>query len=154
MPTEVSMEIVPDELEKIVEAVFASMIELEVSPCDQKWFPRSDCLTAAVHLAGDWNGAVLLECEPEQACRWAARFLSIDPPATVNDIVRDVLGELTNIIGGNLKCMLAHEIRLSMPAVVAGNDYSIRVCGSEVRERLGFQCAEGVFWIIVLAARS
>ena len=64
--------------------------------------------------------------------------------------MRDVLGELANMIGGNLKCVLAREVQLSMPSVVDGSDYSLRVCGAEVRLRLAFQCAEGIFWITVL----
>jgi chemotaxis protein CheX len=154
MPTGLSIEILPSELAQIVESVFAAMLKLEVGGCGEPWFPSGDRLTAAVHLAGDWNGAVLLECDRRQACRFAGRFLSMDPPGTVDDVVRDVLGELANMIGGNLKCVLMRGIRLSMPSVVDGSDYSLRVCGAEVRERLAFQCAEGLFWITVLATRS
>ena len=67
--------------------------------------------------------------------------------------MRDVLGELANMIGGNLKCVLTRGIRLSMPSVVDGSDYSLRVCGAEVRERLAFQCAEGLFWVTVLTTQ-
>jgi CheY-specific phosphatase CheX len=72
----------------------------------------------------------------------------------VDDVVRDVLGELANMIGGNLKCVLTRGIRLSMPAVVDGSDYSLRVCGAEIRQRIAFQSAEGTFWIAVLTTRS
>jgi chemotaxis protein CheX len=125
-----------------------------VGECGTPWFPSADRLTAAIHLAGDWNGAVLLECDRGQACRFAGRFLSTDPAETVDDVVRDVLGELVNMIGGNLKCVLTRGIRLSMPSVVDGSDYSLRVCGAEISERLAFQCAEGPFWITVLTTRS
>jgi len=57
-------------------------------------------------MAGDWNGAILLECDRRQACQFAGRFLSLDPSDTVDDVVRDVLGELVNMIGGNMKCVL------------------------------------------------
>ncbi len=67
--------------------------------------------------------------------------------------MRDVLGELANMIGGNLKCVLVPGIRLSMPSVVDGGSSSVRVCGAEVRERLAFQYDESTFWITVLAAR-
>ena len=154
MPSELSIEILPSELAQIVESVFGTMMGLEAGECGEPWFPSGDRLTAAVHFAGDWNGAVLVECDREQACRFAGRFLSMDPPDTVDDVVRDVLGELANIIGGNLKCVLTRGIRLSMPSVVDGSDYSLRVCGAEVRERLSFQCAEGLFWITVLTTRS
>ena len=154
MPTEWSTEILPSELAQIVESVFASMLGLEVGRCGTPWFPNGDRLTAAVHMAGDWNGAVLLECDRRQACQFAGRFLSTEPPESVDDVVRDVLGELVNMIGGNMKCVLTRGIQLSMPSVVDGSDYSLRVCGAKVRERLAFQCAEGPFWVMVLATRS
>ena len=138
---------------QIVEAVFANMLSLEVSKCGTPWFPGGDRLTSALHLAGDWNGAVLLECNRRQACRFAGRFLSIDPPEAVDDVVRDVLGELANMIGGNLKPVLTPGIRLSMPSVVDGCDYSLRVCGAKIQQRLAFQSAEGLFWITILTTR-
>jgi chemotaxis protein CheX len=153
MPTELRIEIQPSELAQIVESVFAAMLGLEASECGTPWFPGADRLTSAVHLAGDWNGAVLLECDQRQACRFAGRFLSMDPSDTVDDVVRDVLGELANMIGGNLKCVLSQGIRLSMPTVMDGSDYSLRVCGVEVQLRLAFQCDDGLFWVTVLAKR-
>jgi chemotaxis protein CheX len=154
MPTEISIEIQPSELVQVVESVFGTMMSLEAGANGTPWFPGDDRLTAAVHLAGDWNGALLLECNRGQACRFAGRFLSMEPPETVDDVVRDVLGELANMIGGNMKCVLTRGIRLSMPSVVDGSDYCLRICGAEVRERLAFQCAEGPFWVTVLATRS
>ena len=154
MPTELSMEILPDELAQIVEPVFATMLGLEVGKYGTPWFPNGERLTAAVHMAGDWNGAVLLECDRRQACQFAGRFLAMDPPDSVDDVVRDVLGELVNMIGGNMKCVLARGIQLSMPSVVDGSDYCMRICGTKVRERLACQCSEGPFWVTVLATRS
>jgi chemotaxis protein CheX len=139
---------------QIVESVFESMLSLEAVESAAPWFPGADRLTAVVHLTGDWSGAVLLECDRRQACRFAGRFLSLDTPHTVDDVVRDVLGELANMIGGNMKCVLTRGILLSMPSVVDGNDYSLRVCGAEVRQRLAFQCAEGPFWVTVLVTRT
>lgn len=153
MPTEITVGIPPSELAQIVESVFENMLSLQASESQSPWFPSGYRLTAVVHLAGDWNGAVLLECDRTQACRFAGRFLSMDTFEAVDDVVRDVLGELANMIGGNLKCVLTRGIRLSMPSVVDGSDYGLRVCRSEVGERLAFQCAEGPFWITVLTTR-
>ena len=153
MPTDMTTGITPSELAQIVESVFENMLSLQTQESDAPWFSSADRLTAVVHLAGDWNGAVLLERDRAQACHFAGRFLSMDPFGAVDDVVRDVLGELANMIGGNLKCVLTRGIRLSMPSVVDGSDYSVRVCHSEVRERLAFQCAEGLFWITVLTTR-
>ncbi len=154
MSAEVSIEMRPSELAQIVQSVFGTMMSLEVDECGTPWFPGGDRLISAVHLAGDWNGAVVLECDRSQACRFAGRFVSMDPPDTVDDVVRDVLGELANMIGCNLKCVLARGTRLSMPSVVNGSDYSLRVYGVEIHEQLTFQCTEGLFWITVLTTRS
>jgi len=154
MPSELNVDsMLQNELVQIVQSVLGTMMGLEAGECAPAWFPSEDRLTAAVHLAGDWNGAVLVECGRGQACRFAGRFLSMNPPDTVDDVVRDVLGELANMIGGNLKCALMKGIRLSVPSVVDGSDYSLRICGAEVRERLSFQSTDGPFWITVLTTR-
>ncbi|MSV30330.1 MAG: chemotaxis protein CheX [Bryobacterales bacterium] len=153
IPT-ISLEIRPGELAQIVESVFAARLNLEVAETRTPWFPAECRLTAAVHLAGDWNGAVLLECDRSQACQFAGRFLSLDPPGTVDDVVRDMLGELANMIGGNLKSVLSRGIHLSRPLVVDGSKYCPWVYGIESRQQLAFQCDEGPFWITVLTARS
>ena len=156
MPSELTIEIVPSELAQIVESVFATMLGLEVMECNTAWFDSPDRLTSAVHLSGGWNGAVLMECDRTQACRLTGRFLSMgtgEPqptPTVVDDVVRDLVGELANMIGGNLKCVLTHGVLLSIPSVVDGSEASIRVCKTEVRERLPFRSSEGVFWITVL----
>ena len=154
MPAHLTAEILPVDLAQIVGSVFAAMTNLTVTECETLWFPGEDRLTSAVHLSGDWNGAALLECDGRQACGLAGRFLSMDPPDSVDDVVRDVLGELANMIGGNLKCVLTRGIRLSMPSVVDGDSYSLRVCKAEVQERLAFECAEGRFWITILTMKS
>jgi CheY-specific phosphatase CheX len=111
-------------------------------------------LVSAVYLAGDWNGAVLLECDRSQACHFAGRFLSTDPPEEVDGDVFDVLGELANMIGGNLKSLWGAGIRLSMPSVVDGTNNILRIVGAKVLEQLTFDCDEGRFWITVLTTRA
>jgi chemotaxis protein CheX len=108
-------------------------------------------LTSSVHLSGVWNGALLFECDRRQACQFAGRFLSMNPPEVVTDDVRDVLGELANMIGGNMKSAMATGLSLSMPSVTDGSDYGLRVCGSEIQDRLAFECADGPFWVTLLA---
>ena len=136
---------------QIVESVFITMMNLYVLPSQIPWSPSHDQLTSAVHLSGEWNGAVLFECNRWQACRFAGRFLSMVPPETVNDDVRDVLGELANMIGGNMKSAVTTGLTLSMPSVTDGSDYGLGGYGSEVQDRLGFECAEGPFWVTLLA---
>jgi chemotaxis protein CheX len=149
MRTEVRTEM----LVRTVGSVFVTMLGLDVSPSEIPWRPAGDLLTSYVQLTGDWNGAVLLECTRRQACRFAGLILATDPPKVVDDDVRDVLGELANVIGGNMKCGMSTAARLSMPTVIEGGDDELLLFGSKARERLTFQSSEGHFWVTILIAR-
>ena len=160
MATETQVQVSPDELAQIVESVFAAQLGTEVMRCDAPWFPDGDGLTAAVHMTGSWNGTVLFECSRRQACQFTGNFIGVAlqegpiPPEEVDDVVRDTLGEMVNMIGGNLKCVLAPGIELSMPSVTEDSGCWLRVRGMEVRERLAFESVEGPFWITVLVTAS
>jgi chemotaxis protein CheX len=140
----------PEMMSQIVESVFTTMLKLEVVPSAIPWAPSHDQLTAVVHLSGNRNGTLLFECNRWEACRFTGRFLSMAPPDTVNDDVRDVLGELANMIGGNIKCAVASGLKLSMPSVGDGSSYGMRIWGCEFH-RLGFESEEGPFWVTLVA---
>jgi chemotaxis protein CheX len=142
------------DLTQIVESVFATMLSLEVRPTQMEWAPSADTLTAAIHFAGEWKGAVMLECTRPQACEFTHRLMSIPMPTAVNDDVRDGMGELANMLAGNLKSVLPHGIGLSMPLVVEGRDYSVRLCGSGVIDRIPFSSTFGVLWVTLVEVLS
>lgn len=144
-------ELTRDMIEQIVESVFTSMLGLEVFPCETLWAPDVDRVTAAVRLMGDWNETLLLECTHRQACHFAGRLLSADAPQTVDDDVRDALGELANIIGGNMKIGMARGLKMSMPSVTDDTDYGLRTRACEIENRVAFECVEGLFWVTLLA---
>ena len=64
--------------------------------------------------------------------------MGIALPAAIDDDVRDVMGELANMVAGNLKSLLPRGVDLSMPSVVEGSDYALRVCGVNAVERTDF----------------
>jgi CheY-specific phosphatase CheX len=148
MSTEVRKEM----LARTVGSVFITMLGLDVSPSEVPWRPAGDRLASYVHLTGDWNGAILLECTRQQARCFAGLILSTDPPATVDDDVRDVMGELANVIGGNMKCGMSTAGRLSMPIVIEGGDSDIVSFDMKDRERLTFESSAGHFWVSILVA--
>jgi chemotaxis protein CheX len=140
-----------DDLTRIVHDVFETMLGLELEPSAEPWKPTRDRLTGAVYLAGAWKGAVLLECDHSQAYHLTSLLMSLPLPAAIDDDVRDTMGELANMIGGNLKSVLPRGVVLSMPSVVEGSDYSLRVCGgSATVERLAYASPEGVLWVTLV----
>lgn len=138
----------PEDLEQIAATVFSTMLGLDFQTqgSPPQCPPAPGALTAKIRLEGAWQGEVLLHCLEAQAKEFAARFLGTPLPEEVNDDVRDVLGELANMIAGNLKCTLRPGIRLSRPRVDDGSSGGPGISGTLICE-LGFQTAGGPFWV-------
>jgi chemotaxis protein CheX len=70
-----------------------------------------------------------------------------EEPAEINDDVRDVLGELANIVGGNLKSLFSPGVGLSLPFVAEGKDYALHLCDSHNGTTVSFTCEVGTFHV-------
>jgi CheY-specific phosphatase CheX len=134
--------------------VFESILDFSPEPASYERPEAIELVTAAWHFSGGWAGATLLEMPPKLARVFTSRMLSIDPPARVDDDVIDAMGELVNIIGGNLKAILPAGVNLSLPAVVIGTDYSVRICGGDLVKRWTFRGEFGPFWVSIIEVRS
>ena len=132
-----------------VHSVFETMLALPLRQMESAFEPSPGSFTAAVYYAGAWKGAFLLECSAEQATDWAARMMPLTPPITLDD-ARDGLGELTNILAGNIKSLLSPGTALSIPSVVQGTNYSLRICGGNLVDTLNFADALGPFRIALV----
>ena len=77
-------------------------------------------LSATVTITGAWNGTTCLSCS-ETAARHAARvmFDMTDEELTADE-VRDAIGELINVVGGNIKGILPGPTELGLPVVHEG----------------------------------
>lgn len=106
-------------------------------------------LTGCVQIDGAWNGAVLLEC-PAGLARQLAHELFRPEGHTTPEEVRDTIGELTNMLAGNIKALLPEPSRISLPAVAEGDDYDLRVMGTESVARVAFSCADETLVVTVL----
>lgn len=137
----------PAELSHVVSMVFETMLQLEARPSFEVPPPHGEMVTAAVYLSGAYQGAVLLHCPPWQACGFAAQYSNTTQPSQVNDDVLDVMGELANMIAGNLKSTLLPGTHLSMPSVTQGVDAVPRLCGGRPIQRAGFSTLLGPVWV-------
>jgi CheY-specific phosphatase CheX len=133
----------------VAESVYETMLGLAVRQRAIHGDLPAMSFTGALYYVGTWKGALLLECTREQAMDWAARYLSADPPVAIED-ARDCLAELTNVIAGNLKPFLPPAIDLSLPSVVEGDDYSLRICGGNLADTLVFEDPLGPFRITLV----
>jgi len=99
-----------------------------------------DVTVGCVTVTGEWQGNVRLAC-PAQLAQMAASAMFDLPAAQLDDQqVADALGELTNMVGGNIKSLIPGPSRLSMPAVTAGGSLTVRVPGAALLGAVSLAC--------------
>jgi chemotaxis protein CheX len=96
-------------------------------------------MTGFVNIGGAWEGTVLLEVSDTLSQRFAATMLGMNEEVSFPDVA-DSLGELTNMVGGNIKSLLPAPSSLSIPAVAEGSDYSIWAPGTDLLAQVTLSC--------------
>ena len=89
-------------------------------------------VTGCVHISGTWQGSVLLSGGLSLAQQAAAGMFGATVEALSDAEVSDAFGELTNMVGGNVKGLLEGTNVLSIPVVTCGADFSVRVAAEVV----------------------
>ena len=84
-------------------------------------FEVSPTWSATVTIADGWNGSVTVELSQDVAVALTRTMLCLPDAESVEDgDLADAVGELVNMVGGNIKSLLPGPSRLSLPAVAAG----------------------------------
>jgi chemotaxis protein CheX len=135
-----------------VETVWSTMLGLNATANQIAVSPRlkQSMLTGCIQITGAWQGAVTVECSGGLARRVAAIMFDSDVCDITDDQINDALGELTNIVGGNIKALLPEPSHLSMPAVTEGTDYFFSVPGSRRMAQMSFTCEGKPFQVTIL----
>jgi chemotaxis protein CheX len=103
----------------IARQVFETMVDMELTPCDRHLETEDpDVVGAVLRYSGPSDGAMLIECSPALAFTFAARLMAIERPSSVDADVIDAMGELVNMIGGNLKALMPEQTCISAPQVL------------------------------------
>lgn len=76
-----------------------------------------DTIIATVDITGTPSARVELACSPALARAVAAAMFATGEDALEHDAVFDAVGELVNIVGGNVKALVDGEASLSLPAL-------------------------------------
>ncbi|GAA3930733.1 hypothetical protein Aau02nite_31270 [Amorphoplanes auranticolor] len=112
------------DLAEMAEQVWVSYLDPEgVNPL----VPHGDVkqlseVHSTVSITGSWHGHLVYASSQNAARRAAAAFLAMEPDEVAQEDISDVLGELANIVGGNVKAMLPAGCFLSLPTVVLAPD--------------------------------
>jgi chemotaxis protein CheX len=145
------------ELTEITERVWASLVETPLVP-RQPGQPGpaggSRTFTGCVQITGAWDGAVTVHCSEALARALTAAMFMVDPGDTTAEEVTDALGELANMVGGNVKALLPEPCRISLPAVADGMDYRLSVPGARPVSAVTWTCNGEPLMVRLLERRT
>jgi chemotaxis protein CheX len=129
-------ELLSKQIESAALNVFETMLGIKLEPGEARQENAeagpTNGVVAVVGLAGRYSGIGSITCSIPAACV-AAEAMLMTPYETVNEDVLDAVGELANMIIGNIKTNLEAEIGemgLSTPTVIHGENVRTRVSGS------------------------
>lgn len=92
---------------------------------------QSSDVHSSVSITGSWTGHVVYASSVIAAKKAAAAFLAMGVDEVSDEDVADVLGELANIVGGNVKAMLPPGAMLSLPQVVLAPESATKYPSAE-----------------------
>jgi chemotaxis protein CheX len=143
----------PRSLDASVEEVFQLMLGLH---CRRE--PGSapvhagESVTAVIGFGGVLSGACVFRSSSETARQIAGRMTGMEF-SSVDDTVKDAIGEICNMLAGAWKGKvpeLAANCGLSVPAVITGRDYHLRVQAPEFQLSHAYRFAESTFSVTIV----
>ena len=113
----------------IVSTIWSTLIDVPIERGGGDGPSDDSTVTGIVHIEGAWHGAILVRCPLALASLVTdAMFQGDGDPST--EEVRDAVGELTNMVAGNVKALLPAPSAISLPTVAFGKQYEISVVGT------------------------
>lgn len=108
------MTINAEDIESIVSAVWESVLGRPVWRCKGDGDYRR---AGNIDILGLWTGSVMMEVDRPSLRRAAASMFEVALEQVTEFQMNDTLAELTNMVGGNVKCLIEQPTRLSLPSV-------------------------------------
>ena len=141
--------------ERIIDSakeIFSSMLMMEISAIEETQTVGHhlvDSISGVIGLAGTYKGVLAVHLPHRVAIAITSGFLGMDVEE-MNSDVEDAIGELANMLGGNIKSILSEkgrDINLSMPTTISGHDYDYQSNKDAERTFIQFECQTGQFTI-------
>jgi chemotaxis protein CheX len=131
-----------------VTEVFDTMLSMQVNMGDIAQSPslNGERIVGTVSFAGEVMGNISIHLKSSFGRAIAAAMLGMDESEIESDEeVFDVIGEVSNMVGGDLKsrlCDAGFPCQLSIPSITTGSDFKIESKGWVRCERFLFKSQE------------
>jgi CheY-specific phosphatase CheX len=128
-----------------VREVFDTMLAMDVETVDEQSLPNhnGNRIVGSIGFAGLVMGHLNLHVGQVFARRMTAAMLGMETDEIEgNEEIHDVIGELCNMICGDLKSRLCDQgltCELSIPSITSGKEFTIEPQGWARSERYGFR---------------
>ncbi|MEE4242935.1 MAG: chemotaxis protein CheX [Desulfopila sp.] len=132
--------------------IFTSMVMMDVavsSVQDQNIETYEDTITGVIGLAGTHKGVLAIHVPHNVAFAITGNFLGMEIEEMTED-VEDAIGELANMLGGNVKSILSEkgrDIDLSLPSTISGKEYGFHTIAGAEKTFIPFDCQNGTFYV-------
>lgn len=128
-------------LSEIVGFVWAMFTDEQPTPVEDA--KHGEGLCATISIGGPWTATLEVALSEGLAGRFAASLLGIKPDELTREDIDDAVGELANVVGGNVKGLLddGGVSTLSLPVV---SHSSQSVTGGQLTISSAFDCTGGV----------
>jgi chemotaxis protein CheX len=127
----------PEIVAELVSMAWSTFVGSELAPIDDV-VSTDHVMCSSISIHGPWSATLLLFCDEQVAVASTAAVLGMEIHEVEKADVLDIMGELANIIGGNLKGAVSDDQaawKLSLPVVSEGMQ---TVPGSQLTTELGF----------------
>lgn len=108
------MTISESDLESLTRDIWTTMVGLDLVDAVMAGTPDPG-ISSQVEIEGDTGVALRIDCSMELARKVAARLFEMPEDELEPALVLDAMGEMANILGGNIKGLWPGAIRLSLP---------------------------------------
>lgn len=131
--------------------VFETMIMMDLTPGEpiedaKMVWPRN--VSGIMGLTGDFRGMLGIHCPTEVALAITSALLGMDLDE-IDEDVKDAIGEVTNMVSGGIKTLLAEEgtdLDVSIPTLISGESYKVNCLSDANRVIIPFETTSGKFW--------
>lgn len=129
-------------LSEVVQNIWNTILGLEIYPSSSITAKSlgSDGLVASLQCSGEWKGIVNLSCSPRFAREAASIMFGKHQLEVNNEDVNNAIGELANVVAGNIKSMLPGECQLSLPSVIDGKNINVMHHYGKILTQMSFNC--------------
>ena len=93
-------------------------------------------VSGCVTIKGSWYGGITVTMPVSLGISLTRSALQLDAPEP--DDVRDVVGELANMMAGRLRHQLPPDTQISLPMVATGDHFHLSIPGARVAMALDF----------------